>query len=62
MKFTKPDQRASSAIAIKPEMRGVRQLDYAIGDTFVSSVLEEVSFAWIDFQASWMEKSRMPQA
>ena len=43
-------------------MRGVKQLDHGIGDTFVSSVLEEVSFALIDFQASWMEKSRMPQA
>jgi hypothetical protein len=29
-------------------------LDYGIGDTFVSSVLEEVSFALIDFQASRM--------
>jgi len=35
-------------------MRGVKQLDYGIGDTFVSSALEEVSFALIDFQASWM--------
>jgi hypothetical protein len=62
MKFTKPDQRASLVIATRPEMRGVKQLDYGIGDTFVSSVLESVSFALIDFQASWMEKSRMPQA
>jgi len=37
-------------------------LDYGIGDTFVSSVLEQASFALIDFQASSMEKSRMPQA
>jgi hypothetical protein len=37
-------------------------LDHGIGDTFVSSVLEEVSFASIDFQAGSMEKSRMPQA
>jgi hypothetical protein len=39
-------------------VREVKQLDDGIGDTFVSSVLENVSFAWIDFQASWMEKSR----
>jgi hypothetical protein len=37
-------------------------LDYGIGDTFVSGVLEDVSFALIDFQASWMVKSRLPQA
>ena len=43
-------------------MRGVNQLDHSIDDTFVSSVLEEVSFASIDFQASSVEKSRMPQA
>jgi hypothetical protein len=43
-------------------MRVVKQLDHGIGDTFVSSVLEGVSFALIDFQASRMEKSRMPQA
>jgi hypothetical protein len=29
-------------------MRGVKQLDEGIGDTFVSSVREEVSFALID--------------
>ena len=43
-------------------MRVVKQLDYGIGDTFVSSVLEGVSFALIDFKASPMEKGRMPQA
>jgi len=37
-------------------------LNYGIDDTLVSSVLEEFSFALIDFQASWMERSRMPQA
>jgi hypothetical protein len=31
-------------------MRVVKQLDYGIGDTLVSSVLEEVSFALIDFR------------
>jgi hypothetical protein len=62
IKSAKPDQRASRTIAIKPEVRGAKQLDDGIGDTFVSSVLKEVSFASIDFQASWMEKSRMPQA
>jgi hypothetical protein len=59
-KFSKPDQTASSTIAIKPEVRGIKQLDYGIGDTFVPSVLE-VSFALIDFRASRMEGSRMPQ-
>ena len=43
-------------------MRGVKQLDHSIGDTFVSSVLEGVSFSLIDFQIGRMEKSRMPQA
>jgi hypothetical protein len=61
-KFSTPDQRPPRTTAIKPDVRGVKQLDYSIDDTFVSSVLEEVSFALIDFQASWMEKSRMPQA
>jgi hypothetical protein len=37
-------------------MRIVKQLDYSIGDTFVSRVLEEVSVALIHFKASWMEK------
>ena len=32
-------------------------MDYSIDDTFVSSVLEKVSFALIDFQAGWMEKA-----
>jgi hypothetical protein len=41
-KFSKPDQRASRTIAIKPDVRGVKQLDNGIDDTFVSSVREEV--------------------
>jgi hypothetical protein len=49
-KFAKPDRRASRTIAIKPEVRGVKQLDNGIDDTFVSSVREEVSFVLIDFQ------------
>jgi len=49
-KFSKPDQRASRTIAIKPDLRGVKQLDDGIDDTFVSGVREEVSFALIDFQ------------
>jgi hypothetical protein len=49
-KFSKPDQRTSRTIAIKPDVRGVKQLDNGIGDTFVSSVREEVSFALIDLQ------------
>jgi hypothetical protein len=40
-------------------MRGVKQLNYGIADTLVSSVLEEFSFASIDFQAGWMERSRL---
>jgi len=39
-------------------MRAARQLDYGTGNTFVSSVLERVSFASIDFQADRMEKGR----
>ena len=31
-------------------MRGAKQLDYGIGDTYVSSVLEEVSFALIEYE------------
>jgi hypothetical protein len=49
-KYSKPDQRASRTIAIKPEVSGEKQLDDGIDDTFVSSVREEVSFALIDFQ------------
>jgi len=49
-KFSKPDQRASRTIAIKPDVGGVKQLDNGIDDTFVSSVREEASFALIDFQ------------
>jgi hypothetical protein len=56
-KFAKPDQRAFSMIAIRPEMSGVKQLDDSIGDTFVSGVLKEVSFALVDFQTSWMKKA-----
>jgi len=52
-KLSKPDQRASRTIAIKPDVRGVKQLDNGIEDTFVSSVRAEVSFALIDFQDSW---------
>jgi hypothetical protein len=51
-KFSKPDQHASRTTAIKPDARGVKQLDNGIDDTFVSSVREEVSFASIDFQDS----------
>jgi hypothetical protein len=61
-KSLQADQRAPRTVAIKPEVWGVKQLDYGIGDTFVSRALEEVSFALIHFQASWMENSRMPQA
>jgi hypothetical protein len=35
---------------IRPDVRGVKQLDHCIGGTFVSSVREEVAFALIDFQ------------
>jgi hypothetical protein len=49
-KLSKPDQRASQTTAIKPDVRGVKQLDNGIDDTFVSSVREEVSFALIDVQ------------
>ena len=42
-------------------MREAKQLDHGIGDTFVSSVVEEVSFASIDFQASSMEKAVCPR-
>src|SRR5580693_5081014 len=50
----KPNQCASSTIAIRPEMRVVKQLDYGIADTFVSSVLEGASFALIVFRlAGW---------
>ena len=48
--FSKPDQRASHTITIKPGVKGVKQLDNGIDDTFVSSVREEVSFALIDFR------------
>jgi hypothetical protein len=48
-KSSKPDQRASRTIAIKPEVRGIKQLDHRIDDTFILSVREEVSFALIDF-------------
>src|SRR5208282_639273 len=46
-KFSKHDQRASRTSAIRPEVRGVRQLDDGIDDTFVSSVRQEASFALI---------------
>jgi hypothetical protein len=59
--FAKPDQLTSPTVAIKPEVRVVKQLDHGIGATFVSSVLEG-AFALIDFWATWMEKSRMRQA
>ena len=49
-KFSKLDQRASRTIAIRPDVRGVKQLDHGIDDTFVSSRRKEVSFALIDFQ------------
>jgi len=49
-KLRKPDQHASRTIAIKPDVRGGKQLDNGIDDTFVSSVREEVSLALIDFQ------------
>jgi len=57
-----PDQRASRATAIKPDERGVKQLDKSIDDTFVSSVREEVPSLGSIFKTSWTEKSRMPQA
>jgi hypothetical protein len=41
-----------------PDATGAKQLDHGVGDTFVSSVLEEVSFASIDFQASSTDKRR----
>jgi hypothetical protein len=40
-KFSKPDQRASRTIAIKPDMTGVKQLDDGIGCIFVRAVLEK---------------------
>src|SRR5258706_3613126 len=40
-KFSRPDQRASRTIAIKPEVRGVKQLDDGIGYIFVRAVLEK---------------------
>jgi hypothetical protein len=60
--FSKPDQRASRTITIKPEVRGVKQLDDGIDDTIVSSVREEVSLALIDFQDELDRENRMPQA
>jgi hypothetical protein len=48
-KLSKADQRASRTIAIKPDVRGVKQLDDGIDDTYIK-YLEEVSFALIDFQ------------
>ncbi len=43
--LSKLDQRASRTIAIKPEVKGVKQLDNGINDTFLSSVRGDVSFA-----------------
>jgi hypothetical protein len=39
-------------VAIKPDVKGGKQLDDGIDDTLVSSVREEVSFSFalIDFQ------------
>ena len=51
-KVSKPDQRASRTIAIKPDVREVKQLDDGIVDTFVSSVAGGRSFALIDFPES----------
>jgi hypothetical protein len=34
-----------------------KQLDYGIGDTFVSGVQENNFFTWIDFQGQSIEKS-----
>ena len=48
--FVSPINHASRTIAIKPDVKGGKQLDNGIDDTFVSSVREEVSFALIDFQ------------
>jgi hypothetical protein len=42
-KLSRPDHGASRTIAIKPDVRGVKQLDNGIDDTFVSSVREELS-------------------
>jgi hypothetical protein len=61
-KFSLPDQCPCSDIAIKPDVRGVKQLDQSIDDTFVSDAREEVFFALIDFETVWMERSRMPHA
>jgi hypothetical protein len=49
-KFSNLDQPASRSIAIKPEVKGVKQLDHGIEDIFVSSAREEASLALIDFQ------------
>jgi hypothetical protein len=48
--FPSPINVRLERFTIKPEVRGVKQLDNGIDDTFVSSVREEVSFALIDFQ------------
>jgi hypothetical protein len=42
-------------------MRGVKQWDHGIGDTFVSSVLVEVFFRFDRFSGWMEEKSGMPQ-
>jgi hypothetical protein len=44
------DQRASQTIAIKPELKGERQLDEGIDDTLVLGVRAEILFALIVFQ------------
>jgi len=39
-------------------MRGVKQLDYGIGDTFVSTALEEVSFRFDRFSV-WLNGEKL---
>ena len=57
-KFSKPDQRASRTIAIKPEVRGIKQLDDGIDDTFVSIALAGSFLRFDRFSGCWMEKSQ----
>jgi hypothetical protein len=56
--FSKASQRASSTVAIKPNVRGAKQLDHGIADTFVSSAPGEVSFRSIDFQ-DWFDAASL---
>jgi hypothetical protein len=50
--FVSPINMRVEQVAIKPDVKGGKQLDDGIDDTLVSSVREEVSFSFalIDFQ------------